>query len=117
MNFRDKAFFIGMGGDLALQVITKQRGDFAGLKEYYEIHGEIESLFIAGGMMFGFSYLYQLSGLPITNTNLFLYGGMLDVIFRNGKISKTLNETYYKNTTPLQSFIFGGIPMVLPNLI
>ncbi len=49
MNYNQKAFIIGMIGDFLLQLIVKYhpKGDFAGLKSYFKIHGRFESLLIA----------------------------------------------------------------------
>ena len=48
MNYNQKAFIIGMIGDFLLQQIVKYhpKGDFAGLKSYFKIHGSFESLLI-----------------------------------------------------------------------
>ena len=117
MDLKTKSFIVAALGDVGLQIVTKQKGDLVGLKDYYEIHGEIESVLIAGGLMYGLALLYEQLPFPITNFNLFIYGGIWDIIFRQSKISKTLNNTYYQNIgTPLISFIWGGLPMVLPNL-
>ena len=116
-KFRDKAFLIGFMGDCALQLYTETQGDLVGLKEYFKIHGGLESKFIAGGMMYLFAYIFELSGLPKTNVNLFLYGGALDVAFRQLKLMDSLNETYYKNISPINSFVWGGIPFVMVNML
>lgn len=116
MDFKQKAFIVGVVGDAGLQIIVKSRGDLVGLKKYFDQHGIGESLTIAGGMMFGFGWLFELSGLEMNNTNLFMYGGLLDIAFRKMRLFPSL-DGYYESLTPLESFTFGGIPMVLPNII
>jgi hypothetical protein len=113
MNFTEKAFITGFVGDLGLQIIANKRGDIAGLKEYFEQHGGLESSFIASSMMYGFANLYERLGFDKNNINLFVYGASLDIMFRQFKIMKSLNNTYYKNTTPIQSAVWGGIPFLI----
>ena len=52
--------FTGFGGDAMLQYLTQFMGGESGwgLKEYFEQHGSMEALFIAGGMMTLFYILY-----------------------------------------------------------
>ena len=114
--FSIKSFFVGVVGDMALQIIVKKKGNFAGLKDYFEQHGQIESYMIAGGLMFFLAFLYELSGLPLTNEFLFIYGGIWDILFRQLRLMPSL-DGYYEALTPVMSFIWGGLPMLLPNLI
>lgn len=115
--FRDKCFGVGFMGDFLLQLIVDYRGDLAGLKKYFEQHGKLESMFIAGGMMYCFGYIFELSEFEKNYQNLFFYGGLLDIIFRQYGLFESLNDSYYKELNSFQSFIWGGIPMILPKLI
>jgi len=113
MDLRTKAFLIGVVGDFILQIIVKLKGDFAGLKDYFNQHGMMESLMIGGGIMLISTYLYQILKLPLTLPYLFLYGGILDILWRQLNLMPSLEHTYYAALTPFQSFIWGGIPMVM----
>lgn len=115
MDYKTKAFFTGLIGDILLQLIVKYRGNFAGLKKYFEHHGVIASFFIASGMLYLFAFLYEYFNLPLNNYSLFLYGGLLDIIFRQFGLMKSL-DSYYSSMSPLNSFIWGSIPMIIPNL-
>ena len=114
--FSIKSFFVGVVGDIILQIIVKEKGNFAGLKDYFKQHGQMESYMIAGGMMFALSFLYELTGLPLNNVYLFIYGGIWDLLFRYLRLMPSL-DGYYKSLNHIQSFIWGGIPMILPNLV
>ena len=116
MNTLTLYFFTGFFGDMALQLINKFRGNIAGLDKYFKLHGSIESLFIAGGMLWLFAFIYDKSKLPFTYQYLFMYGGLLDILFRQLMIFPSL-DTYYAALTPEISFIWGGIPMIAPLLI
>jgi hypothetical protein len=113
-NFPTMSFFIGFFGDLLLQIIVKIRGNIANLKIYFEQHNGLESMFIAGGMMFLFAYLYDLFLLQKSFICVFLYGGILDIIWRQFQLFPSLTYTYYTANNQLESFIWGGIPMILP---
>lgn len=118
MNFPTKCFVVGVVGDACLQLIVKMRGDFAGLRGYFEQHGPLESLCIAGGLMFALGWLYMImAGEPSNLLYLFIFGGLWDVAFRQLNLMPSLQHTYYKALTPVQSFVWGGIPMVLPALL
>jgi hypothetical protein len=116
-SLENKAFFVGFCGDFGLQLISKYKGDIVGLKNYFKQHGSLESMFIAGGMMYLFALIYVWMGFPKKNIYLFIYGGILDIIFRNFGLSTSLNNTYYKNISPINSFIWGGLPFVMINLL
>ena len=113
MDLRTKAFFIGMIGDFTLQQIVKYKGNFAGLRDYFKQHGVFESLCIAGGIMFISTYIYQQLKLPLTIPYLFIYGGILDVLWRQLNLMPSLEHTYYAALNPIQSFIWGSIPMMM----
>ena len=122
MDFKLLCFLVGFFGDAFLQIIVLIRGNIANLKVYFQRHGRLESMFIAGGMMFLFGWVYtQLQALFSVSLNnnyyLFLYGGLLDIIWRKFALFPSLTYTYYKANNPIQSFIWGGIPMMLPNLL
>ena len=113
MDLLTKSFFIGVLGDMTLQIIVKLNGNFAGLKGYFEQHGILESFMIAGGIMFVSTYIYKQLKLPLTIPYLFIYGGILDILFRQLNLMPSLEHTYYAALNPVQSFIWGGIPMLM----
>ena len=117
MNFTEKAFLVGFYGDLGLQIISKYRGNIVGLKNYFNQHGSLESMFIAGGMMYLFMLIYVWIGFEKNIIYLFIYGGILDILFRNLELFSSLNNTYYKNISPINSFIWGGLPFVMTYLL
>lgn len=112
-SFISNSLLTGAFGDIALQNITKD--DRFGLDTYFSIHGSLESVFIATGMMGIFSLLYQ-SFFPgqVDNLIVFIYGGLLDLFFRHTRIMPTLNS-YYNNVSPPVTFIWGGIPFLIAN--
>ena len=116
MDYKTKAFIVGATGDILLQTIVAYNGDLAGLKNYFQTHNPIESVFIAGGMMFGFSFAYELTGLPIEILPLSLYGAGLDLAFRYGRIFPSLDSYYEALPIPL-SILWGIVPMLLPLVI
>jgi hypothetical protein len=117
ISFSHKGFLVGFFGDIGLQLIVHARGNLVGLKDYFELHSSLESACLAGGLMYGVSYIYDFFNLPIAIMPLFIYGGLLDIVFRQFGLMKTLNDTYYENINELNSFIWGGIPMVLIGLL
>lgn len=108
-----RSFFVGVIGDAILQMITYHRGNFAGLRDYFKQHGIMESLMIAGGIMFVAAYVWNTTWLETTWLNIFIYGGILDIIWRQGNLMPSLRNTYYAALSPVVSFIWGGIPMVM----
>ncbi len=113
MDLRLKAFCIGVIGDLILQAIVCLRGNFAGLQGYFKQHGIFESFLIGGGIMLISTHLFQELKLPLTLPYLFLYGGVLDILWRQLNLMPSLEHTYYKALNPVESFFWGGIPMSL----
>ena len=113
MDYTTANFFIGFFGDILLQLIVKVRGDIAGLAPYFKLHQPFESASIAGGLMFLVAYIYDKLGFKKSFINLFIYGGILDILWRNLNLMPTLEHTYYKALGPVVSFIWGGIPMVI----
>lgn len=116
-NLLIKSFFIGFFGDALLQLIVRyytQKGrNFAGLHGYFAQHGVFESLCIAGGIMFLATFVFMKLKIPINMINLFIYGGLLDVLWRQLNLMPSLKNTYYATLNPVESFIWGGIPMLL----
>lgn len=110
-----KSFFIGLFGDIILQGIVYFRGNIAGLKKYFQIHGPFEAVLIAAGIMFISAYSFMLSGLKFSYTNLFIFGGILDLLWRYLRLMKSL-DSYYAALDPVTSFIWGGIPMIITKL-
>ena len=122
--FADNCFYVGFIGDFLLQMITKIRGNIANLKPYFNRHGSLEAMFIAGGMMYLFGHIYTTVIGPaepdlnvINLLKLFIYGGVLDIIWRQFNLFPSLKHTYYTANNQLQSFIWGGIPMIIPLFI
>ena len=121
MDIVSIACMTGFAGDAALQTgIEKfQMGGPTGwgLKPYFAQHGRTEALFIAGGMMalFFIVYVYVLK-LPLTYTNLAVYGVVLDYIFRKFEIFPSL-KGYYEYFGYGGSALWGAIPAVIPLLI
>lgn len=113
MDLKTKSFFIGLLGDFILQQIVKYRGNFAGLRDYFGQHGILESMMIGAGIMFIATYVYEQLKLPLTPIYLFIYGGILDILFRYLNLMPSLEHTYYSALNPIQSFIWGGIPMLM----
>ncbi len=96
------AFLVGFFGDLVLQFLSN-RGlggpTGAGLNDYFKQHGNIESLFIAGGMMVLFYGILNVFKSPLKNemkTYAFiaLYAIILDLIFREFMIFPSLKGYY-----------------------
>lgn len=113
MNILLKSFYIGVIGDFLLQIITYYKGNFAGLRDYFKQHGIFESLMIAGGIMFISTHLFILLKIPFNYFYLFIYGGILDIIWWYFNLMPSLKNTYYKALNPVLSFVWGGIPMML----
>jgi hypothetical protein len=106
----------GFIGDASLQVLTKYMGGESGwgLTEYFKLHGPVESLFIAGGMMTLFYIIYfVLLELPLNWYYLAIYGVILDWIFRETMLFPSL-EGYYKALNYFWSAFWGAVPMIMP---
>jgi hypothetical protein len=116
-NLLIKSFLVGFIGDAILQLIVYLRGDLAGLKGYFQQHGMFESLCIAGGIMFLATLLFLLLRIPFTLFNLFLWGGFLDILWRQFNLMDSLKDTYYASLSWWMTFIWGGIPMIMVGLI
>ena len=109
---KENAFIVGVVGDIALQAIVESRGDLVGLKPYFEKHGRAESVTIAGGVMYGTTYLFQQTGFAETDFNLFVFGGVIDLMFRYGNIYPTL-KPYYKALSVPESIFWAGFPLIV----
>lgn len=106
---------VGSIGDIGLQTITKiQHEDKYGLRAYFMQHGSLESIFIAGGMIATFSAAYALIDPSMNLIGLAVYGAGLDVLFRctHKNIFPSLDD-YYKKMNPINSAVWGAIPMML----
>jgi uncharacterized membrane protein YvlD (DUF360 family) len=111
----------GFVGDALLQVATKQlrMGGPSGwgLLSYFALHGVVESLFIASGMMAIFYIIYfSILRLPVNLLYLAIYGIILDVIFRQTMICPSLQD-YYNNLNYVWSAIWAAIPAILPVIL
>ena len=110
----------GFAGDALLQAGVKlNMGGPSGwgLKDYFKQHGAVEALFIPGGMLtiFFVIYIYVLQ-LPLTYTNLAIYGVVLDFIFRKTMLFPSLDQ-YYEYFNYFWSAVWGAIPMMIPLLL
>jgi hypothetical protein len=87
----------GMLGDLALQLIVKSypNENKFGLRTYFDQHGSLESIFIAGGMMGALFSLYKQIDPTFDNLGLSLYATGLDILFRNNiQLMPSLKDYY-----------------------
>jgi len=107
----------GFAGDALLQI--GDRNDMGGptgwgLRNYFKHHGPVESVFIAGGMMslFMIGFVYAV-GLPLTYTNLAVYGIIIDLVFRKLMIFPSLKE-YYEYFGYVGSAFWIAVPMMIP---
>lgn len=118
MTYRDVAFGIGVAGDAALQLLSQTPfGEDWGLTQYFKIHGPVGAMFIAGSMMYMFTwFISAVSGPTPDYFIVFMYGVLLDVLFRVTRIMPTL-DGYYTALSPLTTMIWGGIPAVLPFMV
>jgi len=116
MNFKEIAFLVGIFGDLILQIWVKIQGNVVGLKSYFIQHGKIESLLLAGGLMVFVISIFELTNLKINYFNLWMYGGFIDLLMREFRLLPSLDE-YYSVLDYFQSWVLGGLPMILPLVI
>ena len=113
MNLAQSGFLTGMIGDIALQLIVYVRGDLAGLRDYFALHGVLESIFIAAGILFTSGWVYERLNLPMTYTSIFLYGCLVDIFYRNLHLMPSLDPTYHAALSPWLSMVWGGISLIL----
>jgi len=115
------AAVVGFIGDALLQIGIKKfkmGGPTGwGLKEYFKQHGSLESLFIPAAMLslFYIFYIYVLK-LPLTYTNIAIYGIIIDYIFRTFVIFPSLIG-YYQYFNYFWSAVWFAIPMMIPLFI
>jgi hypothetical protein len=108
----------GFMGDGSLQLLTKKAklgGPTGwGLLGYFKLHGSVEALFIAGGMMtiFYIIFLFALR-LPPTWYYLAIYGVVLDLLFRVTMLFPTL-DGYYRALNYVESAFWGAVPLLIP---
>ena len=112
----DVFFITGFFGDIFLQYVQSNVMDI-GLNSYFKVHGKLESMLIAGGLMAGLILPFQIFKIPITLTTMAIYGTGLDFIFRYARIMPSLDEYYKHNGIAVTSIIGGAIPMMLPLII
>ncbi len=109
------AFMVGFVGDAILPIAVTSFGSDIGLKNYFIQHGKVESLLI-GAAIVCFAYILYtvVLKLPLTYTNLFIYGILIDFVFRFTRFFPSLNEYYDKLNIFQTSVIGGSIPAMLP---
>jgi hypothetical protein len=117
MDVVSLACVTGFAGDALLQTGVKLNmgGPTGwGLKDYFKQHGAVEALFIPGGMLtiFFVIYIYVLQ-LPLTYTNVAVYGIIIDLIFRKTRLFPSLDK-YYEYFDYLGSAVWIAIPMMIP---
>ena len=118
MDFLAVVTLTGFFGDAFLQILVKKFGYDWGLKSYFEQHGTAEALFLGAGLMaiLFIIYIYILK-LPLSYTNLAIYGIIIDIIFRKTMVFNTLTD-YYNVQNYFETMIIGGsLPAMLPLLI
>lgn len=110
------SLIVGFFGDLGLQAIVNnsKEDNKYGLKTYFKQHGILESAFIGSGMMGIFTLIYKMIDPSYNKIGMCIYGGGLDILFRNyhKTIFPSLTD-YYKNLTPEMSLIWGVIPILM----
>lgn len=120
MDIVSTSTLVGFIGDLCLQIMTYygMGGKTGwGLNSYFQLHGRVESLFIAGGMMalFYIIYIYGLK-LELNIVNLSIYGIVLDFIFRKLRLFPSL-DGYYRHLNYFWSAFWGAVPMIIPYVL
>jgi hypothetical protein len=110
------AALTGFVGDGLLQIIARTTPYEWGLRGYFDQHGSAEALFIAAGMLaMFFTILLAFPFIPVNFLTLAVYGALLDILFRLTGIFPSL-DGYYRSLNPVESIIWGAIPMMLPLL-
>ncbi len=107
----------GFFGDLGLQYLFP--GQY-GLGEYYKKHGELESMFIAAGMMGYFAIFPYYFGFFRNNILLFLYGMGLDFLFCNlveAGFAMTSLRDYYRENSYLFTMMWGGLTFSISGVL
>jgi len=114
LTYPEAAFCVGFSGDLALQVLVRLNLLDSGLAGYFVRHGPFESACIAAGLMYiaAWVYVHQAGDEPREIGRPFVFGCVLDILFRLFRLMPTL-DGYYAALTPFVSMVWGGIPMVM----
>jgi hypothetical protein len=111
-----KYFLVGVVGDITLQLIVYNQGNFAGLKSYFNQHSPFENVILAGGIMQASKIIFDLTSIHNSYINLFMFGCVVDLAFRYGRLFPSLDE-FYETLPVWLSASWGGICMILPELI
>jgi hypothetical protein len=106
---------VGFMGDAMLQLGIKFGADW-GLKDYFNQHGSLEALFIAGGMMVLFYAIYILLKLPLNYIAIAVYAVILDLLWRKFNIFPSL-KGYYDYFNIFWSGLWEIIAMWLPLIL
>ena len=113
-------FLTGFFGDLILQISTHygMGGNTGwGLNDYFKLHGNFESLCIAGGMLTLFFLIYKyVLNLKINIFYIAIYAVFLDLAFRLLRLFHSL-DGYYSYFDYIGSAIWAIIPMLIPILL
>lgn len=119
MNIIAIATLVGFFGDALTQLYLRFVPSVnLGLAGYFKKHGEIESMFIAAGVMAMLYIVYlDVLRLPLSWWSLALYGIIADLIFRWFRVLPSL-DGFYSQLGYVQTAVFGAvIPMWLPFFI
>lgn len=110
----------GFIGDTLLQIGAKQGMGGStnwGLKDYFKQHGQVESTFIAGGMMSVFYVIYiYIIPLPINYLFMSIYAVFLDLFFRKTMFFPSL-KGYYNYFGYFGSALWAIIPALIPLIV
>jgi hypothetical protein len=109
------SLLLGIIGDIALNYLTRfKRFPDVGLRSYFALHGPVESVMIAGGLMF-VSMFVALNLLKLSSYNtvsgLFVIGIVIDLLFRYLRIMPSL-DGMYKSLNVIHSALWAGGPLV-----
>lgn len=112
------AALVGFIGDALTQLaMNKKIVHLAGLEEYFQRHGKVESMFIASAILSLFYAIYLMLNLPLKWYYLAIYGIVLDIIFRRFRVFPSLDK-FYSSYNYLQTGLMAtAIPFVLPIII
>ena len=109
-------FITGIVGDSILQFL-QYRGVEMGLKEYFEQHGIVESLFIASSVLVSTYILYNtVFGFKFSYLGLAVFGFLVDICYRYLNVLPSL-KGMYKFPVVQVSLIAGSFCAVLPYFI
>ena len=112
MNQLLKSFWIGVVGDIILQIMNHLGFDLK-LDKYFKTHGILESILIAGGTMLIALQGFLMLGLKKTLPNLFIYGAIIDFVFwKNLNIMPSV-KYFYDSLSPVWTSFLGGFVVSL----